>query len=200
MDDSRRTTARPPFGARPGIPQASFSRTRQLRSTLSADCGVTSGRVAGDQEIASGCVAPKSSMLAARDRHVGAGSTRLGRVEFFEVGDEATVFRALHAAAAELDEGDAGWGNSGGDDFLPLAMVMPDDGDEPHVAEEPRALAVISGRGWVLGDGRRIEIAAGQGAWWTTGERWDIGAIDGPISFVEIEGPAVEPRHLRRRS
>ena len=119
-------------------------------------------------------------------------------MEFFEVGDEATVFQALNAAAAELDAGDAGWGNSGGDDFLPLAMVAPGDEGDPHEVEEPLAIAVISGRGWVFGNGRRVDIAAGQGAWWAAGELWDIGAVDGPIRFVEIEGPAVEPRHIRR--
>ena len=119
-------------------------------------------------------------------------------MEVFEVGDEETVFRALKAAGAELDAGDAGWGNSGGDDFLPLEVVEAGYEVEPHVAEEPRALAVISGRGWVLGGGGRVEISAGQGAWWAAGELWDIGAIDGPIRFVEIEGLAVEPRHLRR--
>ncbi|HEX2698609.1 MAG TPA: hypothetical protein VHM89_00190 [Acidimicrobiales bacterium] len=121
-------------------------------------------------------------------------------MDFFEVGDKATVFRALKTAAAELDAGDVGWENSGGDDFLPLEVVIPGDEGEPHLAEEPRALAVISGRGWVLGDDRRVEIAAGQGAWWAAGESWDVGALDGPLSFVEIAGPAVEPRHLRRGS
>lgn len=121
-------------------------------------------------------------------------------MDLFEVGDETTVFRSLQVTAAELDAGDAGWGHSGGGDFLPLEVVAPGDLGEPHVAAEPRAIAVIRGHGWVLGDGGRVEIAAGQGAWWAAGESWDIGALDDPLSFVEIEGPAVEPRHLRRRS
>lgn len=116
----------------------------------------------------------------------------------FDVGDEATILARLGRFAREMDDLGQPYGNSGGEDFMPPRIVEPGDDERPHRAEEAHAIAVLSGRGWVLGDGGRVKIKSGEGAWWSASEEWDIGAVDGPMLYIEVEGPSLRAQHLSR--
>jgi GrpB-like predicted nucleotidyltransferase (UPF0157 family) len=68
-------------------------------------------------------------------------------------------------------------------------VYLPADGlIARHEASAPQMLAVVHGEGWVSGaDGRRLDVRAGWGALWATGEAHEAGSDVG-MTAVSIEG------------
>ncbi|MDR7318254.1 cupin [Brevibacillus nitrificans] len=62
-----------------------------------------------------------------------------------------------------------------------------------HPAVVPQLFLVVSGEGWVRGEEEeRIPIAAGQAAFWITGEGHESGTEKGMVALV-IEGEGLDP-------
>lgn len=117
-------------------------------------------------------------------------------MEIFTCGEAATARAALRRFISEMDDLGEAYGNSGDDDFDPPWIIVQEG--EPHrdLEGDPHAIVALRGRGWASGEaGQRIPIRAGQGAWWGVGETWDLGAVDEPLVYIEVEGPLLRPAH-----
>ncbi len=65
-----------------------------------------------------------------------------------------------------------------------------------HQAGLPQLFAVIHGEGWVQGtELDRVPIAAGQAAFWTSGE-WHGAGTDGGMTAVVIQAAVLDPASL----
>lgn len=65
-----------------------------------------------------------------------------------------------------------------------------------HPAVVPQLFLVVSGEGWVRGEGdERMPISAGQAAYWIAGEGHESGTQTGMVALV-IEGEGLEPEHF----
>lgn len=61
-----------------------------------------------------------------------------------------------------------------------------------HQATLPQLFLVVQGMGWVRGaEERRVQVSAGQAAWWEAGEWHESGSDDGMVAIV-IEGDHVD--------
>jgi Cupin domain. len=72
-------------------------------------------------------------------------------------------------------------------------FVEPDGIVGAHQAPIHQLFVVISGQGWVVGkEGKKVDIAAGQAAYWEPGEMHESGSSLGMAAIV-IEGEDLNP-------
>ena len=81
-----------------------------------------------------------------------------------------------------------------------IAQLPPGGRIGRHAAAANQLLLVIAGSGSVSGvDGVRVDIVAGDAAFWTEGEAHETSSGDGLTALV-LEGPGVRPAALLPKS
>lgn len=109
-------------------------------------------------------------------------------VEFArDVAEPITRFESVAAAAITVGDGR-------GEAHVHVLHFEPGGRIGRHPTGFAQLLLVVTGRGWAEGeDGKRHELAAGQGAWFALGEHHAKGSDHG-MTAVMIQVEELEPR------
>lgn len=96
-----------------------------------------------------------------------------------DYGSSFRLARLLRSAASEVR--------------VDVAFLGPGDRIGPHRAGLPQLFCVVAGTGWVEGgDGQTAAIAAGEAAYWVSGERHAT-QTEGGLTAIIIQAEALDP-------
>jgi len=124
---------------------------------------------------------------------------RVDAMDIFAFGSRSVARERLNSFFDEMDEIGESYGYASGEsDDDPIEITpdaafidLPDD-DAAHAILLVEGTAEVGG-----GEGETVQLRPGQGALWQPRETWSLIALGAPITFLQVESPALTVDHLR---
>lgn len=124
---------------------------------------------------------------------------RVVSMDVFDFGSRSLARERLNSFFEKMDEIGESYGYASGEsDDDPIEITpdapfidLPDD-DAAHAILLVEGTAEVGG-----GEEEAVQLRPGQGVLWQPGEAWSLIALGLPITFFQVESPALTLDHLR---